>query len=50
MSKYPFRTLALVAVVAVLAMAAPGIAVAQEPGDAAHQKAQAMGKAVTDAV
>ena len=43
-------TLALGAVVVTLAMALPNPVWAQEPDDAAHQKAQAMAKAVTDAV
>ena len=36
--------------VAVVAIVLPAGAWAQEPGDAAHQQAQAMAKAVTDAV
>lgn len=44
------RTLTLGAAVVAMALALPVVAWAQEPGDAAHQKAQAMAKAVTDAV
>ncbi len=50
MSTRMCRTMTLGAVVVAMALALPVAAWAQEPGDAAHQKAQAMSKAVTDAV
>ena len=50
MSIRAYRTLTLGALVVAMAMALPVVAWAQEAGDGAHQKAQAMAKAVTDAV
>lgn len=46
----PVRLCLLAVLSAGVMFALPSAALAQEPGDAAHQKAQAMAKAVTDAV
>jgi len=46
----PVRVFGMVCLMAGVVLALPAAALAQEPGDAAHQRAQAMATAVTDAV